>query len=174
MLTPSSTAERDLSSRGDDRASRATSKDRSPRRSATPECGPHRLCEPARTVLYREVGRTALLPESVENLLLAPSHHRTSRAGYTVLRSETTLLYKSRDSASSCPTPMAVSAAGYDLLVTVASRPSTPAGAIRPMLRRDAAGVWEATLPLPRPDQRRKSLHHLDSRRGNEGCDAVR
>ena len=44
--------------------------------------------------------------------------------GYTVQRSETIRPDKSCDSASSLPTPMAVSGAGFDLLVTVASRPS--------------------------------------------------
>src|SRR5215212_3898698 len=103
MLAPSSTAECELSSRGVDRASRAMSPDRSPRRSATPECGPRHLYGPARTGPYRAVGRTALLSGPVENLWFAPSHRRTSHAGYTVQRSETTRPDISRGSLSLLP-----------------------------------------------------------------------
>ena len=162
MLIPTSTADRALSSKQVDPASRAASQDRNPRRSATQACGLRRLCEPDRKVLCHAVGRRALPREPVGNLWSAPFHRRTLGAGYTVQRSETTRRDGLRGSWPSFPTPMAVPAMGFDHLADVASLPST------------LAGAWGANPPLSRPDLRRRPLHHPGSKRGNEGYDAVR
>ncbi len=173
-LTPFPIVERELSSREVAQASHAMSPDRNPRRSATPECGPRGLFGPDRTVLDLAKACTVPPPEQVESLWFAPFHRRTPRARYTVQRSEMTRRDKLDGSLASLPTPMAVPAMGFDLLVTFANRPSTPAGVVRPRLRRVAVGVWEASPPSTRPGPHHRSPLHLGSKRENEGYDVVR